>query len=352
MPARVPDNLMYQKGQMSLDRARSNLIRNQEKAVTGKNVNRPSDDPVAAMQISQLNATMNRDHTIASNLDVATNLLSVTDTSLGELTDVLSRAKELAIQMSSTTNQPEDARLSVRQEVEQLLLRAVQIGNARLGDRYIFAGYQTDRPPFDEQGNYFGDAGVYEIETDRGSKVSINVPGIMPFFGVSEIPAESDELRQDSHQNNVPSISRDLRQPASIEIANRGLDPENDDDKAEVEELQSKGGVNVFFELKKFSDALESGKIEDIHTSIEGLDLGLRQAISSRAMLGAKQNFLKIAQDSLAGQEVSNTELKSQAEDADVLKVYSDLAKNENVLKSSLEINRKLITPTLLDFLK
>ena len=56
--------------------------------------------------------------------------------------------------------------------------------------------------------------------------------------------------------------------------------------------------------------------------------------------------------DSLEANRVNLAEVKSAAEDADTLQVYSDLAKNENVLKASLEVNRKLLQPSLLDFLK
>lgn len=350
MTSRVPDNLMYQKGQGSLDRARSTMIRNQEKALTGKAVNRLSDDPVAAMKISQMTSIMNRDEAVSSNLDVAQNILTMTDASLGELTDVLSRTKELAVQMASTTNQTEDARHAVMQEVDQLMLRCVQVGNTRMGDRYIFAGNQTDRAPFDQEGNYFGDDGLFEIEMDRGSRMAINVPGMVPFFGASEIPKAGSDARQSPQMNAEPTISAQLRSPASIEVANKGLDPEDDKDK--IQEIQNKSGVNLFLEVKKFSDALKTGSVEGIHESIEKLDIGFKQVLSARAMIGARQNIVKISQDSLAGQKVNNTELKSQSEDADVLQVYADLAKNENVLKSSLEINKKLITPTLLEFLR
>jgi flagellar hook-associated protein 3 FlgL len=348
--ARVPDALMYNKGQLSLDRARNTMIRNQEKALTGKMVNRPSDDPVAAMKISQLNSTMKRDETVSSNLDVAQNFLTLTDSALGELSDVLSRAKELAIQMSSTTNQTEDARLSVAQEVDQLMLRCVQIGNSRLGDRYIFGGFQTDRPPFDVDGNYFGDAGLFEVEMDRGQKIGVNVPGMIPFYGVDEVSADGQAIREQSSKDGLPTIAGTLRNPASIEAERLGIDPE--DDPEEFKAIERKNGVNLFLEIKKFADGLKSDDSTLVNVAIDSLDRGFQQVIAARSMIGAKENIIRISQDSLESQKVNNADLKSQSEDADTLKIYSDLAKNENVLKSSIEINRKLLTPSLLDFLK
>ncbi len=350
MASRVPDSLMYAKGQDSLNRARDKMIRNQEKGLTGKRVNRPSDDPVAAMQIMQTTILQSRDATVAENLEVANGFLNMTDASLGELTDVLARAHELSIQMSSSTNATEDARESVRKEVDQLLLRVVQVGNSRFGDRYIFGGFQTDRAPFDTSGNYFGDDGQFEIEMDRGQKIAINVLGMEPFFGVAQITQNAQTARKNPLQDSDPSIRGDIREPASIVAANKGIDPVEDPEA--FESLKRKAGVNIFQVISDFSKGLETGERGLLNRAVEDLDRGYQQVLASRAVVGARQNILKMSLDSLEANKVNLAEVKSSAEDADTLQVYSDLAKNENVLKASLEVNRKLLQPSLLDFLK
>jgi flagellar hook-associated protein 3 FlgL len=49
---------------------------------------------------------------------------------------------------------------------------------------------------------------------------------------------------------------------------------------------------------------------------------------------------------------VTNAQLSSALEDADLAQVVSDMAKEETVFRSSLASAHKLIQPTLLDFLK
>src|SRR5690606_27084236 len=132
------------------------------------------------IQVIQTKTIGERDATVSQNLEVANSFLSLTDSALGELTDVLNRAKELAIQMASSTNQTADSREAVSKEVKQLGLRAIQIGNSRMGDKYIFAGYQMNRAPFDTEGNYYGDMGSFEIEMDRGQRIAVNLPGVSP----------------------------------------------------------------------------------------------------------------------------------------------------------------------------
>jgi flagellar hook-associated protein 3 FlgL len=350
MSSRVPDALMYAKGQDSLNQARNKMIKNQEQALTSKRVNRPSDDPAASIQILQVRAVQDRDDTVSSNLEVANSILSLTDASLGELTEVLSRSKELAVQMGNTTNQTEDARESVLREVEQLAMRAVQVGNTRMGDRYIFGGYQMDRAPFDLEGNYFGDNGTVELEMDRGQRLKINVPGLTPFFGVEEMPNEAQQKRFDPKLNSEPSVEGALRDPASIKAKNLGVDPLEEPER--YAEIKAKTGINVFASFKEFIEGLQTGNKELLNNSINNFEDGFKQVLASRASVGARQSVLRLSLQSLDAAKVTNAELKSRAEDADTLQVYSDLAKNENVLKSSLEINKKLLTPSLLDFLK
>ncbi len=347
---RVPDSLMYAKGQDALNRSRDSMIRNQEKGLTGKRVNRPSDDPVAAMRVLQTQILEDRDSTVQANLEVANGFLNLTDASLGELSEVISRLKELALQMSSSTNATADARESVQKEVDQLALRVVQIGNTRFGDRYIFAGHQTDKAPFDAQGNYFGDDGKFEIEMDRGQRITVNISGNVPFFGIGEVSKSSLEQRLDPLKDTNPSIAGDLREPASIAAENQGIDPEEDPEK--FQNLKDKLGVNLFGSVKAFSKALGDDDKLQLNQSIESLEKGFQQVLAARAQVGARQNVLKLSLDSLDASRVTLAEVKSQAQDADTIQVYSDLAKNETVLKSTLEVNRKLLQPSLLDFLK
>ncbi len=110
--------------------------------------------------------------------------------------------------------------------------------------------------------------------------------------------------------------------------------------------------MNLFGSVKAFSKALGDDDKMQLNQSIESLEKGFQQVLAARAQVGARQNVLKLSLDSLDASRVTLAEVKSQAQDADTIQVYSDLAKNETVLKSTLEVNRKLLQPSLLDFLK
>lgn len=354
MATRVTEGMLYHKGQEAISRNREKMVKGQEQAVTGKAVNRPSDNPVAAMRIVGLKAQGERAEQVAQNIEVASAVLNMTDSSLGELTELVTRAKELAIQMGSSSNYTPDARLAVKNEVDQLMARAIQIGNSRIGDRYIFGGYQTEKPPFDLDGNYFGDAGVFQIEVDRGQKVEVNMPGLIPFLGVNEISAEKQAVREDVLRDQEATVESGVRAPAAI------ADPKADKNEVQPKLAQSNNneifdnnkGTSIFRVFKGFSDGLETGDISAVHNAIDGLDSVFKQALAARTQVGARQNLVRASQESLEMAKVNNAEQASQVEDVDSIKAFSELAKNEHALNATLETSKRLITPSLLDFLK
>ncbi|NCN40159.1 flagellar hook-associated protein 3 [bacterium] len=344
--ARVTEGLLYEKADRAMHRTRNTLLKNQEQAISGKRINRPSDDPQGMIRSIGLKHKVNRNEQALKNMELANSYLSVTDSSLGEMTSVLSRAKELAIQMSSGTNQAPEAMQAVKSEVDELFFQAVQLANARIGEHYVFAGYQTDHPPFDVDGNYYGDTGAIEIEVQPGQRVQFNMPGLAPFLGVEEIPNKNRELGSD----RGPTVGPEFRDPASIVAHNQGVDPgENPEAFASI---QSNTGVNVFAVLKTFSEGLATGRTDLINESLESLDQAMSQVSASRATIGALQNSVISNRDLVESQQVTNKTLLSNVEDADLEQVYSELARNESLLSATLDSNKKLLTPSLLDFLR
>ena len=87
-----------------------------------------------------------------TNAQLAIGFLTNTDHALEDLGEVVVRAKELALSQASGASSSEDTRLGVAEEVGQLFQRAVATANTRIGDRYIFGGFKTDRMPLSTEG--------------------------------------------------------------------------------------------------------------------------------------------------------------------------------------------------------
>jgi flagellar hook-associated protein 3 FlgL len=74
--------------------------------------------------------------------------------------------------------------------------------------------------------------------------------------------------------------------------------------------------------------------------------------LSFRAELGARLNTTQALQDGLTLLQTQTADLRSQIEDADVLKLYSDFARLQQAFQAALQSASRIVQPSLLDFLR
>lgn len=130
-----------QRGAQGLDRA-------QQQVSSGLRVRRASDDPGAALTVLRLAGTAGATAQQRRNIDAALAKVGSQESVLDQLGDTLSRATELAVGQGSDTASAA-TRAQTRVEVDKLIEFAVQLGNTRGPDGYLFGGHRTDQRPFD-----------------------------------------------------------------------------------------------------------------------------------------------------------------------------------------------------------
>jgi flagellar hook-associated protein 3 FlgL len=273
--------------------------------------------------------------------------------------------KELAVGQAGDASANEETRKVAATEIDQLLNQAVQIGNRKLGERYIFGGYKTTNAPFDRSGNYSGDSGEINIQINKDSFITINIPGERTFLGqgisesgISEedknIPRTSDDLiqrRQEQDKKLEEDTERGDQKPFRVYSGlGRGLASVPEINNASQEIKHS--GINIFDTLKSLSVALKTNSKADVQVSLDILDKGLSQVIITRSQVGARVMALNSSLESLQKSVMDSRIKASQIEDADIFQLVSDINKSETALKATLESSGRLIQPSLLDFLK
>ncbi|NND54290.1 MAG: flagellar hook-associated protein FlgL [Gammaproteobacteria bacterium] len=156
-----------------LTQQQADVARLQQQLGSGKRVSRASDDPVGAAQITLFQQGIDRLETYAANADTAERRLRLSESSLNEATDVLTRARELAVQAGGASALAPEARLAIANEVRELVASMVDIANAQDGEgRYLYAGNRVQTRPFEETLGtvvYAGDQGIrsQRISDDR-----------------------------------------------------------------------------------------------------------------------------------------------------------------------------------------
>lgn len=167
----------------------SNLAKTQLQLSTGRRMLQPSDDPIGSTQVLPLKEMVARHEQYGKNSDTAETRLILEDSTLGVVTNLLTRVSELAIQGNNEAMSAAD-RAAIAQELRQDLAALMSSANTRDGTgEYIFAGDNVDTAPILENPagtfSYTGDAGQRNLQIgatrqlpvgDSGDVVFMNIP--------------------------------------------------------------------------------------------------------------------------------------------------------------------------------
>jgi flagellar hook-associated protein 3 FlgL len=333
---RVTENSSLNSINYSVNKTKSKVEDLQLKGSNLKRVQKPSDDPVGNVNILAVRSQNIDAEQYIKNINYAKTNLSYTETVLEELTDILVKAKELAIGQSSDIYNPE-VRESVSKEIGQLYNQALSIANKRIGNRYLFSGQKVLTKPFNENGQYLGDTNKIFIEVNKDVFIPVNMTGKEIFFDPIA-NNKKQNMRLESPDNFKPMSPEQMsRQPASIEGEQTSGAP-----------IQS----SIFEEIRSLENALLTNNPDVIQSLLEKLDTSIDRTISYRSKIGALTNSISNSETQIEKLKLMNEEYRTKIEDADVTELFSNLQKEQNVLKATYQSSSTLMNTSLLDFLR
>ncbi len=360
---RVTDKMGFNQVIGNLQKNRGDMADLQNQAAIQKRVTKPSDDPVGATRVLGYRTEERASDQFIKNTAIARNFLDFTDVSLNEVSEVLMRMKELAVGQANDAGASSDTRRTVAEEVGQTYQQMLQIANRKLGDRYIFGGMQTTQQPFDHEGNYSGDDGDIKLHVNKDAFLAMNLPGVKVFLGqgvgndgfireTEEVPRNTEQLEKFQMDENQRAHQNQENQQHQVRVRGPANDSHRGEQAFKSEIKADTSGVNILDTVKKFEIALRVNDKTEIQEAIDDFDRAISQVINARAQVGARIQVLNHSENSLRQNIVDNKTTASQVEDVDLFQVASDMNKADSALKASLETSGKIITPSLLDFLK
>ena len=134
------------------------LARAVDRAATGLRHARFSDDPAGNSKVMTIDSNLRALTQYQRTIDGARGALAGEETVLQQVTDLLSRAKELASSQGGS-NANAATRQATAAEVRALREQAISLGNLQIGGEFIFGGLATGTPPFLPDGSYVGTTG-------------------------------------------------------------------------------------------------------------------------------------------------------------------------------------------------
>jgi flagellar hook-associated protein 3 FlgL len=334
----------------SINKTKRKLEKLQLQGATLKSMSSPSDDPVSNVESMQLQSIRKDNGQYMRNADFALMQLNVTEKSLENLTEILSKAKEIAIAQSSDIYNPE-VRKNVANEVIQLRNMALSIANKRIGQRYIFGGFKTLETPFDRNGNYRGDEGHITLEVSKDFFVQTNLNGAEVFFADSKFDSNEDHpLNEFPEMNSSPRNEENLKN--TKETMPNGVDKARELASVENAKQGYERRENIFSLLETLSNALENGDADVVQNLLERFDDATSRLITMRTRVGSIVGSVENSKNTLESDNIDNAARRSKIVDADIAELFTDLSKQQEVLKTTYKSTQGLLNQKLLDFLR
>jgi len=279
---RVTAAQVYRSQLRQLRRKSTDSARAQEVASSGRRILQPSDDAVGAARSLRIRGMRGDVETARSKIETAGRELGLTEGALGSMTDVLSRARTLAVQLANPIADAGD-RAAAASEVEGMRSELLALGNTSVAGRRLFGGSQVGTDPFDAAGNYQGDSSVVSMGVYTTASVQVTLDGAAVLSGTG-------------------------------------------------------GGPDILQALDDLATALLANDTSAVANELTPLAEGIEWITQQRSLIGSRMSLIDGLDDHLSTLEVQLIDEQSTVEDADMLLAYSELTRTKTAFEAVLQV--------------
>jgi len=288
---RVTNSMMTATVKRNLFRQAEQLANKQETMASGKRINRPSDDPLGYGKVLDYRKTLTSLGQYDRNIQNAKNRTEFIETTLEGVEELMVDAKNWAVNQFASASMDREAAITSVQNIREQM---VQMSNSKMGNVYVFAGFQTLTPPFASDGTYNGDNGYYSVMTADNMEMQVEADGSRIFQGAEDVFDALDQL---------------------------------------IVGLQTDDVTLIQSQIGRFEQAQE-------------------QVQMVRAESGAKYQQLQLVEQQTAKLKLTFEEMMDSTEKAIIEETVIDFNNQELAYELALNAAAKIIQPTLMDFLR
>lgn len=272
----------------------------QEQVSTGQRLTDPSDDPAAMSRVLNLEHERRSLTQFSRNADRALQISQASYTGLQQLKKISDRATEIGTLGTGSTSA--DARQAYAVELDQLIEQAVQLGNTRFRNDYIFAGTAIDTAPF-------------AVTRDSAGAVTAA-----------------------TYTGNSDRLSLALSESSALTPGTTGT---------------TNTGIATFLNgLVQLRDALRHGDDTALAAAQQGL-LGTEDIlVDSLSEQGAVQMRIEVVQSQQQSREDNLNQLVSGEADVDLASTVMKLSQAQSAYEAALQSSALVMRLSLLDYLK
>ena len=318
---RITDRITSTNMIQSINRSQGKLEKYNNQLSSMKEISKPSDDPLRASQIMNLNNSLIQNEEFSVTIADTTDWTNMQDSALENATNSLRRITTL-IQSASTGTMSDSDRQAVKAEMETEISTLVDSLNTNFGGKYVFSGMNTITKPFEI------------IRDAAGAMTGIQYQGTV------------DET--DANGNVVPvkaDLSRTIATGVDVSLKTDGRQLMNEQGTpAEKDDL----GTFLTDALKTLdandTEAL-SGKL------LARSNVETENVVNMRTEIGAISNRLKSAQERNTSENINLKSIRSNKQDVDLAEKYMEFTMEQQAFQASLAMGTKILQTNILDYL-
>ena len=303
MPMVVNTNLGSLSAQRSLAASGVELKEAMERLSSGKKINTAADDAAGFAIAERMTAQIRGLNMATKNANDGLSMLAVVENATNDVTDMLQRIRELAVQAANDSNSLED-RVFLQQEVNSLLQEVNRVATqTKYNNKVVLDGSL---------------AGSFQVGTEKDQTISFSINSIdTDVLGLTNI---------DNDANNAIDYASGTYAVTTTGLAAGDY---NGDGDATDTALSNSGSALVASGsgATGTAGAISILTAADATDSLAKISTAIEQVAANRASYGALQNRLEYTVSNLMNVAEFTTSARSRIEDADFAAESAKLAK-------------------------
>jgi flagellin len=298
----VNTNIGSLNAQRSLAESSRELSTAMERLSSGKKINSASDDAAGFAIAERMTAQIRGLNMATKNANDGLAMLSTIENATNDVTDMLQRIRELAVQASNDTNSSTD-RIYLQREVDSLLNEINRVASHTVyNNKTVLDGTHT---------------GQLQVGTENGQNITFNIKSI----DTDTLGLTSDATTEDGEDLTTdPVVLAGAFTPgvAPLVIATTSDDNFDTDDATTLTAAQAAGDEILGLSVLTADDA---------EAALAKISVAIEQVGGNRAEYGSLANRLEYTVSNLMNVAEFTTSARSRIEDADFAAESARLAK-------------------------
>ena len=185
---KISTHLLFDRGSAQMSNVQTKLTQSQAQLAQGKQILNASDAPNQASTIQRLKSILSKQDSYKSSLDTIKARLQGEDTTMQSVSNLLVRAKEVAVQGANDTLSAADKK-SLGSEMQALRDQLLSLANTKDSNgNYLFSGSRVKQPAFVESASgspvYMGDQTRMNVRVGEQRSIPVNRTGTDAFVTV------------------------------------------------------------------------------------------------------------------------------------------------------------------------